>query len=70
MVTAANAVTWRAGGPVISPGTPRPPSLDWGTMFSFSVTVNRAPTNGSSTLHVANSGSPTQYAVATLVPGS
>ena len=70
VTTAANAVTWRAGGPVISPNAPRAQALDWGTMYSFTVTVNRAPASGNGTLHVANAGTPAQYTVATLVPGS
>jgi hypothetical protein len=45
-------------------------TLDWGTLYSFSVTVNHAPTNGSSSLHVAQAGSPSAFSVATLVPGS
>jgi len=67
--SSGNAVIWRAGGPVISP-TKHPSTLDWGSMYSFTVVVNRAPSSGSSTLHVANSGSPAQYTVASLVPGS
>jgi len=70
-VVSGNAVRWGSGStPLISPTARRAPSLDWGTMFSFSVTVNRGPTNGSSTLHVANSGAPAQYTVSTLVPGT
>ena len=67
------SVTWSASG--VDRGSPygsnkRGPSLDWGTLFSFSVTVNKAPSNGSSTLHPATAGSPSTFSVATLVPGT
>jgi hypothetical protein len=70
--TTGNSVTWSANGQ---------PTLDWGTMYSFSLTVNAAPDQlpanpvGSSsqfphvTLHVANAGSPAQYIATSLVPG-
>ncbi|MBC6942092.1 MAG: hypothetical protein DWB45_05150 [Xanthomonadales bacterium] len=47
-----------------------PRTLDWGTMYSFSMIANRAPVEGSATLHVATAGSPAAYDVTTLVPGS
>lgn len=53
------SVTWTSAGT----------TLDWGSMFAFSVTTNVAPGNGSSTLHVAHAGTPAAYDVATLVPG-
>ena len=68
--TSGSAVTWRSGGPAISPNAPRGQTLDWGSMYLFSVTVNRAPANGSGMLHVARAGSPAQFNVATLVPGT
>ena len=43
-------------------------SLDWGTLYSFSVTLAAAPTEGASALRVAEAGSPAAYEVATLVP--
>lgn len=45
------------------------PTLDWGTLYSFSFTANTAPVAGNANLHVAQAGSPTDYDVATLVPG-
>jgi hypothetical protein len=69
-LTSTNAITWLASGPAISVTARRLPTLDWGSMYTFSVTVNRAPANGNGTLHVANPGSPSQYTVATLVPGT
>jgi hypothetical protein len=69
-VNSGSRVTWNNGG-LMSSATSKPkPSLDWGTMFTFSITVNKAPVAGDSTLHVANAGSPSQYTVATLVPGT
>ncbi|HKE49183.1 MAG TPA: hypothetical protein VKB52_14055 [Rhodanobacteraceae bacterium] len=69
--TSGGSVTWRAmARPVISPTAPRGQTLDWGSMFVFSVTVNRAPGNGSGALHVATSGSPASYNVATLIPAN
>jgi hypothetical protein len=37
---------------------PKRPTLDWGTLYSFSITVNKAPASGSSSLHVATAGTP------------
>ena len=54
-------VTWTA---------PDGGSLDWGTMYSYSITSSSAPVAGNATLHVAQSGTPATYDVATLVPGS
>ena len=66
----SDSVTWsthaRTGVPV--PVAPKRPTLDWGTLYSFSITVNKAPGSGSSSLHVATSGTPSAYSVATLVP--
>jgi len=45
------------------------PTLDWGTLYSFSFISNAAPVAGTATLHVALAGSPATYGVATLVPG-
>ncbi len=69
-VANASAVTWRSSGtPVISPNAKRQ-TLDWGTLFTFTVVVNKAPANGNGTLHVATAGAPASYTVASLVPGS
>jgi hypothetical protein len=70
--TANNTVTWSANGQ---------PTLDWGTMYSFSMTVNKPPRMPTTTptmssglipkvtLHVANTGSPAEYKVYSIVPG-
>jgi hypothetical protein len=73
MSTGANSVTWTANGQ---------PTLDWGTMYSFSVTVNAPPSPlpanplaSSSvtphvTMHVATAGSPSQFIVTSVVPAA
>lgn len=43
-------------------------TLDWGTLYTFTVTVAAAPTAGASMLHVAQTGSPADFQVDTLVP--
>jgi hypothetical protein len=47
---------------------PQGESLDWGTLYSFSVTVNAPPVAGDGNLHVAEQGDPANYAIDTLVP--
>jgi hypothetical protein len=57
---------------VVSSAYPMPPSLptlDWGTLYSFSFIATSAPVNGNASLHVAQAGAPAAYDVATLVPG-
>lgn len=46
------------------------PTLDWGTLYAFSLTVNVAPRAVSNSLHVAQRGIPASFAVATLGPGT
>ena len=65
----SSSVTWNAGAT---------PTLDWGSMYTFSLTINASPVidrpqpgikgNGAATLHVATSGSPSAYTARTLVP--
>lgn len=43
-------------------------TLDWGTLFSFSLTVNVPPVDSLAELHVAQEGSPSGYTVSTLGP--
>ncbi|MFC4819103.1 BACON domain-containing protein [Dokdonella ginsengisoli] len=43
-------------------------TLDWGTLFSFSLTVNKPPVDSQGDLHVAQAGSPASYALPTLGP--
>ena len=64
----SSSVKWTAGSQ----------SLDWGSMFTFSLTVNASPANthpqlnpkgnGAVTLHVANPGSPASYNARSLIP--
>jgi len=72
VTTTGGAVTWT------SPGTN---TLDWGSMYTFSLTVNAAPGpathpqasprgNGAVSLHVATSGSPAAYKAQSIVPNS
>ncbi|MGA9826717.1 MAG: hypothetical protein WBQ57_00030, partial [Rhodanobacteraceae bacterium] len=37
------------------------PTLDWGSMYTFSFIANTPPTAGNGTLHVAETGSPASY---------
>ena len=46
------------------------PTLDWGTLYSFSFTSSSPPANASATLHVATAGDPAQYEVQTLGPSA
>ncbi|HEU4664628.1 MAG TPA: hypothetical protein VFS55_11400 [Dokdonella sp.] len=68
-------LTWSndAGAPVFGgPSTPPVaslPTLDWGTLYSFSFISTSAPVEGAATLHVAQAGSPSSYDLVTLVPG-
>jgi hypothetical protein len=72
VTTTGGAVTWTA------PGSN---TLDWGSMYTFSFTVNAAPApathpqasprgNGSVALHVAQSGAPASYKTQSIVPTS
>ena len=59
--TAGGTVVWTA---------PDGGTLDWGTLYSYSITTTAAPVAGSITLHVAQAGTPASYDVATLVPSA
>jgi hypothetical protein len=56
--TTGGTVTWTA---------PNGNSLDWGTLYSFSVTLDAPPAAGNAALHVAEAGAPTEFELATLV---
>ena len=56
-----NALTWEA---------PTGGSLDWGTLFLFSATLDAPPVEGTSVLTVAQAGSPATFDVAALVPAA
>ncbi|MGH8171980.1 MAG: hypothetical protein ACREPX_02460 [Rhodanobacteraceae bacterium] len=69
VATGSNAVTWSAGATQ---------TLDWGSMYTFSLTITASPAlvgpqpsprgNGAVKLHVATSGSPASYSARSLVP--
>ncbi len=44
------------------------PTLDWGTLYTFTLTIAAAPGAGTSNLHVARDGAPAAFDVDTLVP--
>ena len=64
----ANPWTVSTTGDRVSWNAPDGASLDWGTLYSFSLTVAAAPVEGTSSLDVAGAGTPAVYDVATLVP--
>lgn len=43
-------------------------TLDWGTLFSFSLTIDKPPVTALGQLHVAEAGSPAGYVLETLAP--
>ncbi|NCT67308.1 MAG: hypothetical protein GXC76_06635 [Rhodanobacteraceae bacterium] len=68
-VNAANDWTVDTSGGQVSWTAPASGNtLDWGTLFSFSFTVNKAPLDSLGELRVAEAGSPSGYTVATLAP--
>ncbi|HEX7768882.1 MAG TPA: hypothetical protein VF422_02520 [Dokdonella sp.] len=70
-VAAGGRVQWTANMIAASQnGRTQRPTLDWGSLYSFGFVSNRAPVAGNATLHVAEAGTPAQYTVATLVPGT
>ncbi len=68
-------VTWNTDTSIPGVGDNHPPvavlpTLDWGTLYSFSFVADTAPVAGDVTLHVAEAGSPASFDVATLVPST
>jgi hypothetical protein len=57
--TTADSITWTA---------PADNTLDWGSLYSFAVTVNASPVTADATLHVAEAGTPASFGLSTLVP--
>jgi hypothetical protein len=57
--TNGGRVTWIA---------PAGNTLNWGTLFSFSITVNKPPVTAVGELHIAEAGSPAGYVLETLAP--
>jgi hypothetical protein len=67
-VDTADAWTVSTDGDRLTWSAPEGVTLDWGTLYSFSVTVAAAPVESTSALHVAQAGTPASFDVATLVP--
>ena len=65
-----NDWTFSSAGGYLSWAAPSGLSLDWGTLYLFSVTVNGSPVSGTSELKVAEAGLPGSYSVPILVPMS
>ena len=59
MTQTANALHWQA---------PSSHPLNWGTLYHFAFTANRAPLPAHADLGVATTGSPTSYSTTTLAP--
>jgi hypothetical protein len=57
--TDANGIRWQA---------PAGHPLNWGTLYRFSFSADRAPLAATAQLDVATTGSPSSYATATLAP--
>lgn len=66
---AGNDWTSSQAGGRLSWSAPSGGSLDWGTLYLFSVTLDKAPVAGVGTLDVAESGSPASFEISALVPG-
>ena len=56
--TSGGRVTWTAGSQ----------TLDWGSLFAFSLTANSAPVAADGNLRVAQAGSPAAFDLATFAP--
>ena len=67
-VDGANAWTSSSANGTVTWTAPAGGTLDWGTMYSYSIISSSAPVAGTATLHVALDGTPASYDVATLVP--
>ncbi len=64
----ANAWTESSGTGSVTWTAPQGGTLDWGTLYSYSIISSSGPVAGNATLHVAEAGTPASYDVATLVP--
>ncbi len=67
-VEAANDWTASVGSDQVAWTAPAGNTLDWGTLYSFSITVNKPPVASLGELHVAEAGSPGAYMLETLAP--
>ncbi len=69
-LSAGNDWSFSNSGGYLTWTAPAGNSLDWGSLYLFSVTTSTPPTTGSSELQPATAGSPSVYTVATLAPAS
>lgn len=65
---AANDWSVSVGTDHVSWTAPSSNTLDWGTLYSFSITVNKPPIPSLGELHMAEAGSPGAYMLETLAP--
>jgi hypothetical protein len=64
----ANDWSFTSSGGYLTWTAPANQSLDWGSLYLFTVTTFSAPEAGSSELQPATAGSPSSFTVSTLVP--
>ena len=69
-LTGSNDWTFSSAGGFLTWTAPAGASLDWGSLYSFSVTTNSAPVAGTSELQPATAGLQSSFTVPILVPGS
>lgn len=69
-LNAGNQWTFGSSGGALTWTAPTGGSLDWGTLYLFSVVLDSAPVAGTTTLNVAEAGMPATFDVSALVPSS
>lgn len=69
-LSAGNDWSFSNSGGYLTWTAPTGNSLDWGSLYLFSVTTSSPPTTSSSELQPATAGTPSVYTVATLAPAS
>jgi hypothetical protein len=69
-LNSGNDWTFSSSGGFLIWTAPSGGSLDWGTLYSFSVTTYSAPVAGSSQLQPATAGIPSTFSVSTLAPSA
>ncbi|MCB1738892.1 MAG: hypothetical protein KDK91_00860 [Gammaproteobacteria bacterium] len=67
---AGNDWTFSSGGGFLTWTAPSGVSLDWGTLYLFSITTYSSPTTGTSELRPATAGVQSTFNVSTLVPSA
>jgi len=69
-LTPGNNWTFSSAGNQLVWTAPAGATLDWGTLFLFSVVVDAGPAPGATVLNVAEAGTPASFSVGALVPQS